>query len=80
MMKTHEAFQLILNEYERARELYPHWPKDLIHQTAIMAEESGEAVKAALDHVYHGGDIEDVRTELIHTAATCVRCLVNMKG
>jgi len=79
-MKTHEAFQLILNEYEIAMELHPHWPSDLIHQISIMAEESGEAVKAALDHVYHGGDIEDVRTELIHCGAMVVRCLMNLKG
>jgi hypothetical protein len=62
-------------ELYRARELYPDFPRDLIHQVAIMAEESGETVRAALNHVYHDAPLEDVRAELVQTGAMVLRCL-----
>ena len=68
----------VLDELLRAETKYPDWPADLIHQVAIMQEESGEAIRAALNHVYHGEPLDDVRVELIQTAAMCLRCLKNM--
>ena len=68
----------ILQEVERAEGKHPDWPDDVIHAVAIVAEESGEAVRAALNHVYHGGAIDDVCTELVQTAATCIRALDNL--
>ena len=70
----------VLDELCRAEAKYPDWPTDLIHQVAIMQEESGEAIRAALNHVYHGEPIEDVRAELVQTAAMCLRCLKNLEG
>lgn len=67
----------VLNELKKAKEKYPEWPDDKIHQVAIMAEESGEAVRAALNHVYHNEHISEYRTELLQTAAMCIRCLEN---
>lgn len=75
-----EAITEMLQELERARLLHPLWPTDPIHQVAIMAEESGEAVRAALRMVYEGGSIENLRTELIQTGAMVMRCLVEMEG
>ena len=68
----------VLDELLRAETKYPDWPADLIHQVAIMQEESGEAIRAALNHVYHGEPLADVREELVQTAAMCLRCLKNM--
>lgn len=69
----------ILAEVERAKTLHPRWPADIIHATAIVAEEAGEAVKAALDHTYFGKPIAEVERELIHTAATCLRALEGLR-
>ena len=71
---------LIRSELISAKRIYPEWPTDIIHQVAIMAEESGEAVRASLNHVYHGEDISELKKELIQTAAMCIRCLENMEG
>jgi len=65
----------IMDELTRARCAYPHWPDDVIHQVAIMAEEAGEAVQAANDIKYHGGSASALRKELAQTAAMCIRCL-----
>lgn len=74
-----EALHNIVNELERAQKLHPDWPKDLIHQVAIQAEESGEALQAALNHVYHQDSINEVRKELIQAGAMVLRCLINLK-
>lgn len=75
-----EAITEMLQELERARLIHPRWPTDPIHQVAIMEEESGESVRAALRMVYEGGSIENLRTELIQTGAMVMRCLVEMEG
>ncbi len=69
---------MILAEYRRAKDLHPLWPDDIIHAVAIMCEESGEAIRAALNLQYEDWNIEDVEKELIQTAAMCLRCLVNL--
>ena len=77
-MTEHQAIRAIIAEHYRAECIHPDWPADIIHAVAIVAEESGEAVRAALNVVYEGGSREELRTELIQTAAMCVRMLVNM--
>ena len=77
-MSEVEAMAAIVKELQRATDKHPHWPNDKIHAVAIMAEESGEAVRAVLDHVYAGKSIEDVKIELIQTGAMVLRCLINM--
>lgn len=68
----------IVIELERAKKLHPNWPADIIHAVAVVAEESGEAVRAALNMHYQGGSIADLRTELVQTAAMCVRMIENL--
>jgi len=62
-------------ELQRARAKHPAWPADIIHAVAIMCEESGEALRAALNAEYHGESISLVREEVIQTAAMCLRLL-----
>lgn len=68
----------IKTEMDRATQLHPDWPDDLIHQVSIMNEEAGESIRAALNHVYHGEPIDEVETELIQTAAMAIRCLISL--
>jgi len=63
-----------------AEEKFPSWPDDLVHGAAIMSEEAGEAVKAALDYTYGRGFLTHYRLELLHTAAMCVRALLDLEG
>ena len=77
-MTIEEIIMAFNNEVLRAMDIHPVWPTDLIHQIAIVSEESGEAVRAGNNHVYHGEDLEKVRTELIQTGAMCIRTLIHL--
>ena len=69
----------IAAEMARAKELHPEWPFAVEGGVMIMAEESGEAVKAANEHRWFGGPLSDIRKELIHTIVTAMRCLENLE-
>lgn len=69
----------IKHELQRAKKMHPVWPDDIIHQTAIMAEEAGEALQATLNFVYHGGSYKKMQQEIIHTGAMVLRWLENNK-
>lgn len=77
-MDVKEALNEIMNEVQRAQDKHPLWPKDLVHASAIVCEESGELIRAALQLNYEGGDKEEIRKEAIQTAATCIRLLINL--
>jgi predicted lipid-binding transport protein (Tim44 family) len=70
----------IIAELRKAEAKHPNWPKDIIHQIAIMAEESGEAVRAALHVVYENKDESELRKELEQTAAMCIRAIIELIG
>ena len=72
----------IWKELDRAQSLHPLWPgHDLVHAAAIVSEESGELIRAALRHQYaEGGTLDDVKAEAVQTATTCIRLLMNLEG
>lgn len=74
-MKETNIITEVLDELSRAENKHPIWPVDVIHQVAIINEESGEATRAALQLIYEGGGIEEVKKEVIQTAAMCLRFL-----
>ena len=74
-MTIYRINPLVTAELNRARALYPEWPDDILHQAAIVAEESGEVVKACLDYVYHNGSKDEICTELVQVIAMCTRML-----
>ena len=79
--KIQKILDLVLTELARAERLHPDWPTDLVHAAGIVAEESGELIRAALRFQYReGGTLEDVRTEAVQTATTAIRLLMNLEG
>ncbi len=70
----------ILDELDRACVLHPDWPSDIVHQAAIVAEEAGEALQAANNHLHHGADLDLVRREMIQCGAMCLRWMQNNPG
>lgn len=73
------AVDAMLKELERAKAKHPVWPTDIVHQVAIMVEEAGEALRAVLNSAYEGGNIEEVRREVIQTGAMAIRVLINLE-
>lgn len=71
--RTCEAFK---DELESAMQKHLGFPADPIHQASIVAEEGGEALKAALEAVYEGADPAEIDKELIQTGAMAIRALV----
>ena len=79
-MTAYAAVDAMLQELERAKAKHPVWPTDIVHQVAIMVEEAGEALRAVLNSAYEGGNIEEVRREVIQTGAMAIRVLMNLEG
>lgn len=79
-MKIETALALIFNECDRAEKLHPVWPKDPVHQMAILSEESGEAMQAALNYHERKGSKKQMITEAVHTATVAIRFLKNVES
>lgn len=69
----------IMSELKSAIKKHPYFPEDVIHMVSIMNEESGESIRAALNYTYEKENINEVREELIQTAAMCLRCLSDIE-
>lgn len=83
IIQVQETFKPIAKEikYEllRAIEKHPNYPKNKYEQLAILQEEVGEVTKAVLQLQQEGkGNIDDIKAELIQSAAMCIRMLLNM--
>ena len=67
---------LVLTELERAEEKHPDWSAySVVDMAAIVSEEAGELIRAALQHKYEGGQFEEIKKECIQTAAVALRML-----
>ncbi len=78
-MKTEQIFELVKKELESAKTKWPYYYADIIHASALINEEAGETIQAALDCTYDNGSLEDVKKEAIQTAAMCFRLLENFE-
>lgn len=69
----------ILIELRKAKKKFPKWPIDPIHAAAIVAEESGELVRASLHEAYEP-NLATPRAmviEAIQTGAMAIRFVSN---
>ena len=78
-MTNIEIRRAVEAEVCKARKKWPESYKDIIHATALINEEAGETIQAALDLTYDNGTIEKVKKETIQTAAMCFRLLENIE-
>jgi len=70
------TFALIAEEVARARAKHPTWPVyDHLYAAAIVMEEAGELMRAAVQMKGEGGTFAGCDIEAIQTAATCIRFL-----
>jgi hypothetical protein len=66
----------IAAEVVRARAKHPTWPADdTLFAACIVCEESGELMRAAVQHKGEGGSLEACDKEAIQTAAVAIRFL-----
>ncbi len=77
-MKTEKALGMILAELERAEKLHPAWTRDVVKGCSLIAEESGEAIRAANNFDETKTGKAEIITEVVHTAAVALRFLKNM--
>lgn len=77
-MNIEQIFYEVSKEIEKAQSKFPFWPSDIIHAAAIVNEESGELIRAALQQKYESGTIIECKKEAIQTAAMAIRFLINL--
>lgn len=77
-MTIEQIIEEVTNEVEMAQKKFPSWPNDVIHAAAIINEESGELIRAALQYEYEEENFEELRKEAIQTAAMAFRFLFNL--
>ena len=70
------ALAALATELNRAERIWPCWPMDPVYGAAIIGEEAGEALQAALHLVYERGTEEELRKEVIQTGAMALRMLL----
>lgn len=67
---------LFAREAKEARKKHPSFGKDIVLSAAIVCEEAGELVRAALQVKYEKGRYYDMHKEAIQVGATALRFVV----
>jgi NTP pyrophosphatase (non-canonical NTP hydrolase) len=79
-MRIIDAETNIQRELERAESKFPGFPTDPVHAAAILQEESGELIQAALQFTYEGGSFDAMKKEAVQVGAMALRFLVNIES
>lgn len=71
---------MMVQELRRAEQKHPQWTSDAVHAAGILAEESGEAMQAAVDFNATGDHdhLVCLEAETVQTGAMCLRLLLNL--
>ena len=80
LITKEQAIDLIFSELRKAEKKHPVWPDDKVHAVAIMIEEAGESMQAALDCHYANAGTENLIIELAQTGAMAIRNLIHLCG
>ncbi len=75
-----DPIDLIFKELKLAEQKHPGFPTDPIHMAAIMGEEAGESLQAAIDLIYNNGELNKLITEVAQTGAMAIRVLMNLRA
>lgn len=86
-MKRNDIWQAIELEIRKAKKKHPNFPDHIVARAGIVCEEAGELIRATLNLKYEKGrtrelqrqQLEEIRMEAIHTAATAIRFLETLK-
>jgi NTP pyrophosphatase (non-canonical NTP hydrolase) len=70
----------IINELKDANKKHGGWPDDVIYGVAIMVEEAGESIRAAINLHRGTGSQEELEKELIQTGAMCIGALMHIRS
>lgn len=80
-LKVAHSCNQFVNELRRAEKKFPEWNKDAVHAAAILGEESGETLQAAMDYSLSPTDDPVLRKkimgEAVQTGAMAIRLLIN---
>jgi NTP pyrophosphatase (non-canonical NTP hydrolase) len=79
MNRQPRIIEQILEELDRAKELHPDYPTDMMYQINILVEEVGELSKAANDYKSGDGEASDIIKEALQVGAMAIRFLENVK-
>lgn len=77
-LETQEVVVCLCSELQEAETKHPKWPEDLIHAAAIVSEEAGELIQAALEKHYENGTYHRMIAEAVQTGAMAIRFLKNL--
>jgi len=59
---------------------HPCWSDDAVHAAAILNEEAGELIQAALAYHYGNGDKGHMESEAVQCGAMALRFLLNLEN
>lgn len=68
-----ENYKAYMLRAKRSREKHPTMGKDYVHAAAVVCEEAGELVRAALQTMYEDGKYYLMHREAVQVGATALR-------
>ena len=71
-MEVSEAYQLVMKEMANAHIKHGNFPTDCVYGAAIVMEEAGEVIQAALNVEFKRGSKQKLRSEVAQTAAAAI--------